>query len=150
MAEPYSLRWFGEKIVEAVLVVLVGFLCCIAAYGLLQSYLLPDRLVKAEELMQKKFDDKIAKAQSESVQRESELYKDLEKMKQEMSSILAQLKRTPPMLPPAIPVGPIVSGAPPPIPIDKPVDPEKSRLEYLEKHLWNQQQQQQRPLNSAP
>jgi len=152
MAEPYTFRWFGEKVVESVLVVIIGYLAYVAGNGLLQAYLLPERLLKAEELMQKKFDDKIKSARDESLQRESEIFSKLEKMRQEMSEILLEMKKGPQLPPPFDPSVPTVPKPPVASKIDwnkletdvQKIDPEKSRLEYLEKHLWNQQQQQQR------
>lgn len=118
-AKPYTLKWFLEEIVRACVVVFIGLLFVIVGNGLMESYLLPDRLKKAEEQMMQKFDEKLKALQHESVERESEFAK-----------IIAELRhsqRQPDIHPDS-------SGG---------EDPEKTRLKYLEKHLWNKQQQQQ-------
>lgn len=113
-AKPYTLKWFLEEIIRACVVVFVGLLFVIVGNGLIESYLLPDRLKKAEEQMMQKFDEKLKALQHESVERESEFAK-----------IIAELRHSRQPLD-AHPDGD---------------DPEKTRLKYLEKHLWNKQQQ---------
>lgn len=134
-SKPYSLKWFLEEIVRAIVVVVIGLLAIIVGTGLIESYLLPERLKKNEEQMMKKFEDRLRQIQQESVERESEFAK-----------IIADLKRHAPPKFPELPPGitPVPGPGPEPEPNE---DPEKVRLKYLEKHLWNnqvQQQQQQR------
>lgn len=143
----YTLSWFCEELVKGLFIAIALFMLQIAGTGLIQAYLLPERLEKEAEKMQKKFDEQIKTERNAAVKRESELIESLETLKKEYSEALVEIRRVPPpppMLPP--PIGPIGQGAPPPAPnpaqIDnwknineqRAADPEKKRLQYIQQH----------------
>lgn len=105
--KPYSIAWFGQELVKGVFMALALFLLQIAGTGILQAYLLPDRMDKEAEKMQKKFDQQIKAERESAIKRESELIEELEKLKQQYME------------------GTKLSGS---------VDPEKRRLLWLQQH----------------
>jgi hypothetical protein len=152
MADPYSLKWFTEKTAEAVIVVVIGYLAYVCGNGLLQAYLLPDRLEKAEAKMMKVFEERIEKAREAALNREADLMERLQKQEKEFADALVELKklREAPALPPM--PGTMPSLPPSPDGVDwknmekkRTIDPEKERLKYLqEQRFLNQQQQMPR------
>lgn len=148
----YSVAWFCEELVKGIFIAIALFVLQIAGTGILQAYLLPERLDKEAEKMQKKFDEQLKQERTAAVKRESELIECLEKMKKEYSEALVEIRREPPLPPPLLPPGPIGQGAPPPVPIapnvpnvqqmenwknigeQRAVDPEKKKLQYIQKH----------------
>lgn len=147
-AKRYSLDWFIEKVIEGVIVAIALFLLTVAGVGIMQAHLLPDRMDKEGEKMQKKFDEKISVERAASVKREADLIEQLEQLRKDYSTAVLELKRfqAPPLLPPGPGPGlpPPIGGAGPVNPDQHPnwnniqqqtqIDPEKNKLQYIEKH----------------
>jgi len=156
----YTLSWFCEELVKGLFIAISLFILQIAGTGILQAYLLPDRLEKEAEKMHKKFDEQMKNERTAAVKRESELIESLETLKKEYSEALVEMRR-PPHFPPSAPQLPPPiggSGAPAPIPLERPVpnmtpnnmaqnwknineqrsiDPEKKKLQYIQQHTKN-------------
>lgn len=95
-AKPYSLQWFMQELVKAVFIAIAMLVLSIAGVGMLQAYLLPDRMDKESAKIQDKFDKQIKQIHDESVKRESELLEKLELLQQQYSEAISKLKQAHP------------------------------------------------------
>lgn len=123
--KPYSLQWFLQELVKAVFIAAAMLILSIAGMGILQAYLLPERMDQESVKIQKKFDDQIAQLRTladsrrnEAVKREAELISQLEELKREYLADLVQAH-------------PDNQGLAAQL---KAIDPERSRREWVEKH----------------
>jgi hypothetical protein len=145
----YSFSWFFEKAVEGVFVALALFVLSVAGVGILQAHLLPERLAKEGEKMQKSFDEKLAAERTASIKRESELIEGLDKLRKEYASAVLEVKRLQEggiALPP-LPVVPVEPGRNIPNVAQRPdwkniqeqtsLDPEKEKMRYIQRHSKN-------------
>lgn len=111
--KPYSTQWFLQELTKAMFIAIIFFLLQIAGTGIIQAYLLPNRMDQEAEKMQKKFDDQIKAAHNDSVNRESELIQQIEEMRKQYAELLRKSNPSAP---------------------ESNVDPEKRRLLYIQKH----------------
>lgn len=139
----FSFPWFLEKIFEGVIIAIALFLLSIAGVGILQAYLLPERLKQEGEVMQKKFDEQIKKERDSSIKREADLIESLEQMKKDYATALMEIKRMQPIPPPNLPMLPPATGPIRPPDVDQrpnwnniqeqsQIDPEKSKYKYIQ------------------
>lgn len=105
--KPYTLAWFLQELVKGVFMAIALFLLQIAGTGIVQAYLLPDRLDREAEKMQKKFDEELKAERAAALKRESELIEELEALKKQYME------------------GAKLSGN---------IDPEKRRLQWIQQH----------------
>jgi hypothetical protein len=83
--KPYSISWFLQELVKGIFIAIALFMLQIAGTGILQAYLLPERMDKEAEKIQKKFDDQIKAERASALKRESELIEELENLKKQYS-----------------------------------------------------------------
>lgn len=88
-----ALRWLGVKVLEAIVVVLVGSFAYIVGNGLLQCYLLPERLQRTDEAMQKKFEERLAMGKSKAIEREASLLQKLEDQRKKFEAEISDLRK---------------------------------------------------------
>jgi len=138
----YGFSWFMEKAIEGIIIAIALFLLQIAGVGIMEAYLLPQRLEKEGDKMQKKFEEKIAAEKKAAVDREADLLQQLDSLRKEYTAVITEIKRFQAPLPPQSIGQPTA-----PNKIDwnkieqqsKELDPEKSKLQYIQRHMNVQQ-----------
>ena len=126
--KPYSVDWFLQELVKSIFIAVSMLLLGVAATGILQAYLLPDRMDKESAKIQAKFDEQIKAAKDDAIKRESELIEQLNVLKKQYIEAIRELKNP---------------NASPEFwnkfeKDNNSIDPEKSRMRWIQEHSVNQ------------